>query len=114
MRFDYRYFGRNLCPFYQECKSSQEDLRKDECDSCCSLDYYRGGKSMTQSFFESEIVTFLLLCLAVFRIYLQVIGFNFQKLPITSRMAHSQKFHRYGLYFSLGYFVLFAPGYLLS
>lgn len=64
----------------------------------------------------NETLTLLLLSLAVFRIYLEVVGFNFAKLPITSLMPEASrvKFHKMGFYFSLGYFVLFAPSYLLS
>ena len=65
---------------------------------------------------ENQIVALILLCLAVFRIYLEVIGFNFASLPITKKLPKEQQvlFHKYGFYFSLGYFVLFAPEYLLS
>lgn len=55
--------------------------------------------------------------LAVFRIYLETIGFDFARLPITARMLpveQARKFHRMGFYFSLGYFIMFAPGMLLS
>lgn len=57
----------------------------------------------------------VLLCLAVFRIYLEVVGFNFASLPLTKKLpSQSQKnFHRMGFYFSLGYFILFAPSYLI-
>lgn len=64
----------------------------------------------------NETLTLLLLSLAVFRIYLEVVGFNFAKLPLTAKMPEGSrvKFHKMGFYFSLGYFVLFAPSYLLS
>lgn len=64
----------------------------------------------------NETLTLLLLVIAVFRIYLEVVGFNFEKLPLTSMMpAESRvKFHKMGFYFSLGYFVLFAPSYLMA
>jgi len=60
------------------------------------------------------------LCLAVGRVWLEIIGFNFNKLPITAKMAavngkdRLHKFHRMGLYFSVGYILFFAPGILLS
>lgn len=60
------------------------------------------------------------LCLAVGRIWLEIIGFNFEKLPLTSRLANVngedriRKFHKMGLYFSVGYIIFFAPGILLS
>lgn len=64
---------------------------------------------------DSNIVEFIFLCLAVFRIYLEVINFKFESLPITSRMRpeNQMKFHRTGLYFCIGYIVLFAPSFLL-
>jgi hypothetical protein len=72
------------------------------------------------SIIDTELLTnqtfnVVLLCLAVFRIYLEVIGFKFTELPIAKRMGQeqSQKFHKMGFYFSLGYFVLFAPTYLI-
>jgi hypothetical protein len=77
--------------------------------------YYSGGKYMQQSFLDNDLLIVCCLCLAVFRIYLEVINFNFNKLPISKAMKLGNgKFHRYGLYFSIGYFVLFAPSYLLS
>jgi hypothetical protein len=69
---------------------------------------------------SSELLTnqtfnLLLLSLAVLRIYLEVVGFQFSKLPLTSRLhpEQAQKFHKMGFYFSLGYFILFAPSYLI-
>lgn len=63
---------------------------------------------------NDNILTFIFLCLAVFRIYLEVIGFNFEALPITSRMNPQMrtKFHKTGLFFCVGYIILFAPEYL--
>jgi hypothetical protein len=61
-----------------------------------------------------------LLSLAVFRVYLEVIRFDFAKLPITRNLGKVNtperlvKFHRMGFYFSVGYILLFAPGVLLS
>ncbi|MBY0515484.1 MAG: hypothetical protein K2P81_01145 [Bacteriovoracaceae bacterium] len=55
--------------------------------------------------------------LAVLRIYLEVINFDFARLPVTSKMMpkeQAQRFHKMGFYFSLGYFITFAPGMLLS
>jgi len=57
------------------------------------------------------------LMLAVFRIYLEVISFDFQRLPLTSRLMQREqamKFHKMGFYFSLGYFITFAPSMLVS
>lgn len=62
--------------------------------------------------------TFILICLilAVGRVYLEVISFKFESLPLTSRImkSNAQKFHRTGLYFSIGYIIFFAPTFLLS
>ena len=54
--------------------------------------------------------------LAVMRIYLEVINFDFQRLPLTAKMKSEQavKFHKMGFYFSLGYFITFAPSLLLG
>ncbi len=61
--------------------------------------------------------TFILICLvlAVFRVYLECISFDFQSLPLTQRVMkqNGQKFHRTGLYISIGYIVLFAPTFLI-
>ena len=58
------------------------------------------------------------MCLAVFRIYLETVSYDFAKLPLTNRMFAGQKeamrFHRMGFYFSVGYFLTFAPGLLLA
>ncbi len=57
------------------------------------------------------------LLLAVIRIYLEVISFDFARLPVTVRLMgaqEAQRFHKMGFYFSLGYFITFAPGMLLS
>lgn len=61
-----------------------------------------------------------LMCLAAFRIYLEVIGFDLLKLPLTKQLAersgadHLRRFHRMGLIFSVGFIVLFAPQLLLQ
>ncbi|MDC1175097.1 hypothetical protein OAT67_06865 [Bacteriovoracaceae bacterium] len=61
-----------------------------------------------------------LLCLASLRVYLEVIKFDFTKLPMTKALAnragrdHIQKFHKMGLVFSVGFILLFAPELLLS
>lgn len=66
---------------------------------------------------DPTIIT-LGLCLAVFRIYLETISFDFTRLPLTARVfqgaAQAQKFHRWGFYLSVAYFVTFAPEMLLA
>ncbi|MCK5072673.1 MAG: hypothetical protein KAQ98_04550 [Bacteriovoracaceae bacterium] len=62
----------------------------------------------------------ILLILATIRIYLEVIGFDFNELPLTKLVAgragadFSGNFHKMGLVFSVGYIVFFAPFYLLA
>lgn len=65
---------------------------------------------------DPAVITLGLL-LAVFRIYLEVINFDFTRLPLTARLLprpEQQRFHKMGFYFSLGYFITFAPQMLLS
>lgn len=54
--------------------------------------------------------------LAAFRIYLEIVGFNFMELPISKQMSrdNATHFHRMGFIFSVGYIVLFAPSVLLG
>jgi hypothetical protein len=69
---------------------------------------------------SNETVIVFCLILAVFRIYLELINFNFAELPLTKLLgnktstAYMQSFHRTGLYLSIGYVVLFAPSLLFS
>jgi hypothetical protein len=68
---------------------------------------------------SSEVLVGLM-CLAAFRIYLEVIGFDFSKLPMTKalgeRSTHDSlvRFHRMGLVFSIGFIVLFAPSLIFA
>jgi hypothetical protein len=61
-----------------------------------------------------------LMCLAALRIYLEIVGFDFLKLPLTKGLAGRagtealKRFHRMGLIFSVGFIVLFAPNLLLG
>lgn len=55
-----------------------------------------------------------LLILAFGRVYLEIIKFDFAALPLTKGMFNGDmeralKFHRHGLYLSLGYIVFSAP-----
>jgi hypothetical protein len=58
--------------------------------------------------------------LAIFRVYLELINFKFLGLPISRKLAEAKgdKFavgvHRFGLYMSIGYIILFAPTLLLN
>lgn len=68
---------------------------------------------------EKEVLLGLM-CLATFRIYLEIIGFNFSKLPLTKALSKNsstgslERFHRMGLVFSVGFIILFAPGLIFS
>ncbi len=65
---------------------------------------------------RNDTMILVLLCLAVLRIYLEVVKFDFLALPLTRALGEERaaRFHRTGLILSVGYFVLFAPGYLLG
>jgi len=59
------------------------------------------------------------LSLSVFRIYLEVVGFDFSRLPLSKAMGNVygeervQNFHRFGLFICIGHVMLFAPSYFL-
>lgn len=63
----------------------------------------------------SQEVLIGLMFLASLRIYLEVIGFDFNALPMTKALSKNSSadqlkgFHRMGLIFSVGFIVLFAP-----
>jgi hypothetical protein len=65
---------------------------------------------------NEQLVILVCLCLAVFRIYLELININLAELPISKMMGKekAQTFHKAGLILSIGYVILFAPGFLLS
>lgn len=71
---------------------------------------------MQIEFFNDPRFILVCLCLATFRVYLEVIGVDFKKLPVTSKAfgERAAKFHKTGLYLSVGYIALFAPQTLLS
>lgn len=64
---------------------------------------------------SNEVLNVILLCLAAFRVWLEIIGFDFQHLPMTRILASKNNergmhnFHRMGLVFSIGYILFFAP-----
>jgi len=64
----------------------------------------------------NDVLKIFLLAMAFFRIYLEVIGFSFEGLPLTKRLMgeKGKSFHRMGLYFGIGYILATAPGILLS
>lgn len=60
-----------------------------------------------------------LMVAAMFRVYLEIVKFDFSTLPMTKGMfkgnsEQALKFHRSGLYLSLGYIVLSAPFILFA
>ena len=62
----------------------------------------------------NQWLNIFLLIAALMRVYLEIIKFDFSALPLTNGMFkgdkdQAQKFHRSGLYLSLGYIVLSAP-----
>jgi hypothetical protein len=71
---------------------------------------------MEMEFLNNRVFIFITLILAVLRVYLECINFDFKSLPLTQRVVgeNAQKFHRTGLYFSIGYIIFFAPSFLLS
>jgi len=68
----------------------------------------------------NQLFGLIALCLAVLRVYLELINFDWNRLPISKLMAkqsgeeYVQRFHRWGLIFSIGYIALMAPSMLLS
>lgn len=68
---------------------------------------------------SNEVLNVILLGLAAFRVWLEIIGFDFQNLPMTRALASKNNekgmhnFHRMGLVFSIGYILLFAPATFL-
>ena len=71
---------------------------------------------MLSEYTNNNMFIFVCLCLAVFRIYLEVIAYDFAKLPITSKMNkdHQKQVHKNGFYLSVGYLLLFGPTYFLG
>ena len=66
---------------------------------------------MEESFLDNQYLILTCLILSVLRIYLEVIKFNFAKLPITKSLPKETqvKVHKLGFYLSVGYFLLFSP-----
>ncbi len=63
---------------------------------------------------SNQWLNIFLLLSALFRVYLEIIKFDFSELPLTKGLfqgnkEEAMKFHRNGLYLSLGYIVLSAP-----
>jgi hypothetical protein len=67
---------------------------------------------------SNQWLNIAMLVAAVFRVYLEIIKFDFSELPLTKGMfkdaTAATKFHKNGLYLCLGYIVLSAPFTLFS
>ncbi len=67
---------------------------------------------------SNQWLNIAMLLAAVFRVYLEIIKFDFSQLPLTKGIfqdeAKAMKFHQNGLYLSLGYIALSAPFTLFS
>jgi hypothetical protein len=67
---------------------------------------------------SNQWLNIAMLVAAVFRVYLEIIQFDFSELPLTKGMfkdsARANQFHKNGLYLCLGYIVLSAPFTLFS
>jgi hypothetical protein len=67
---------------------------------------------------SNQWLNVFLLVVALFRVYLEIIQFDFSALPITKGMFkesdQARSFHRNGFYMCLGYILLSAPFTLLS
>jgi hypothetical protein len=59
-----------------------------------------------------------MLIVALLRVYLEIIDFDFAELPLTKRMFRgtdeAKRFHKHGFYLCLGYIVFSAPFTLFS
>lgn len=67
---------------------------------------------------SNQWINSAMLMIALARVYLEIVKFDFTELPVTKGLFKTKeeafKFHRNGLYLSLGYIVLSAPFTLLS
>lgn len=67
---------------------------------------------------SNQWLNVFLLLVALFRVYLEIIQFDFSALPITKGMFkeadQARAFHRNGFYMCLGYILLSAPFTLFS
>lgn len=68
---------------------------------------------------SNEVFTATILALACFRIWLEIVGFDFNRLPLTKMLGQQiegagGRFHRFGLWMSIGTVVFTAPSFLLS
>ena len=71
------------------------------------------------SLLDASNFSFGLSLLAVYRVYLELVDFDFNSLPLTKNISqkfgnsYSQGIHKFGLYMSVGYILFHAPELLL-
>ncbi|PIP96487.1 MAG: hypothetical protein COW00_10330 [Bdellovibrio sp. CG12_big_fil_rev_8_21_14_0_65_39_13] len=69
---------------------------------------------------SNQTLTVALLAIAFIRVFIEVLGIHPEEWPVSKFLAKSrgqewaQSFHRKGLFLSIGFILLFAPGILLS
>ncbi|PIP89819.1 MAG: hypothetical protein COW01_07715 [Bdellovibrionales bacterium CG12_big_fil_rev_8_21_14_0_65_38_15] len=68
---------------------------------------------------SNDLITASILALACFRVWLEIMGFDFNRLPLTKRLGQQiqgsgQRIHRFGLWMSIGTIIFTAPSFLLS
>tara|TARA_R110000868_G_scaffold90968_6_gene252141 strand:- start:10911 stop:11147 length:237 start_codon:yes stop_codon:yes gene_type:complete len=68
---------------------------------------------------SNDVFTASILALACFRVWMEIVGFNFDQLPMTKMLGQKidgagTRFHRFGLWMSIGTIVFTAPSFLLS
>ncbi len=68
---------------------------------------------------SNDLFTASILALACFRVWLEIMGFDLNRLPLTKLLGQqidgaSTRFHRFGLWMSIGTIVFTAPSFLLS
>lgn len=68
---------------------------------------------------SNDVFTATILALACFRIWLEIVGFDFNSLPLTKALGNQysgagQRVHKFGLWMSVGTIVFTAPSFLLS
>ena len=70
---------------------------------------------MTQLFLEDQALITILMLVAMLRVAMEIYGVKLSSFPIGQKAPEfSRKIHKYGLYMSIGYIILFAPEVLLS
>ncbi|MBH48458.1 MAG: hypothetical protein CME71_09855 [Halobacteriovorax sp.] len=68
---------------------------------------------------SNDVFTASILALACFRVWLEIMGFNLNNLPMTKMLGQKidgagSRFHRFGLWMSIGTIIFTAPSFLLT